>query len=111
MLDQLDKAKDLSTFRVSRYEEGRSSPGICTASFWKPHTLIDHPPAAPEAENDGTAATTTVPQPAPEPDWLGLFEGMDDIFGTYLDPNYPVNLDDFSFVEDLSPLDWNSVPS
>ncbi|KAF2207783.1 hypothetical protein CERZMDRAFT_114966 [Cercospora zeae-maydis SCOH1-5] len=44
-----------------------------------------------------------------EPDWHGLFEGMDDIFGTYLDPNYPVNLDDFSFVDDLSPLD--NIPS
>ena len=37
--------------------------------------------------------------PASNPEGLVLFEGMDDIFGTYLDPNYPLNLDDFSFHE------------
>lgn len=37
-----------------------------------------------------------------------LLEGMDDIFGTYLDPNYPVNLEDLSFLEDLDTVDWNT---
>ncbi|KAK5693228.1 hypothetical protein LTR17_025176 [Elasticomyces elasticus] len=37
---------------------------------------------------------------------LGLFDGMDDIFGTYMDPNYPVNLDDMSFLDDLQPFDY-----
>jgi hypothetical protein len=36
----------------------------------------------------------------------GLFEGIDDIFGTYLDPNYPVNLEDLSFLDDLGNVDW-----
>ena len=113
VLDQLEKAPDLAVFRVARgSEEGRNSPHICTASFWKPHTLVDHPTAdnaTAEADGTETAAPDEQQQPA-EADWTGLFEGMDDIFGTYLDPNYPVNLDDFSFVDDLSPLDW-SVPT
>ena len=36
----------------------------------------------------------------------GLFEGIDDIFGTYLDPNYPMNLEDLSFLDDLGAIDW-----
>ena len=39
-----------------------------------------------------------------------LFEGIDDIFGTYLDPNYPVNLEDLSFLDDLGNVDW-AAPS
>lgn len=114
VLDQLEKAPDLAVFRVTRgSEEGRHSPHICAASFWKPHTLVDHPTAdnaTAESEGNESAAPDVEQQPATEADWLGMFEGIDDIFGTYLDPNYPVNLDDISFVDDLSPLDW-SAPS
>ncbi|KAK3074593.1 hypothetical protein LTR53_002871 [Teratosphaeriaceae sp. CCFEE 6253] len=39
----------------------------------------------------------------------GLFDGMDDVFGTYMDPNYPVNLDDLSFLDDLQPLDYDNA--
>ncbi|RMZ27113.1 hypothetical protein D0859_08819 [Hortaea werneckii] len=39
---------------------------------------------------------------------VDLFNGMDDIFGTYLDPNYP-NLEDFSFVDNMQPFDWSSM--
>ncbi|KAI7292376.1 hypothetical protein KC315_g19500, partial [Hortaea werneckii] len=39
---------------------------------------------------------------------VDLFNGMDDIFGTYLDPNYP-NLEDFSFVDNMQPFDWSSI--
>ncbi|PIA99184.1 hypothetical protein CB0940_03341 [Cercospora beticola] len=113
VLDQLEKASDLSVFRIAAgSEEGRNSPHVCTASFWKPHTLVDHP-AADDPNADGAGAEVAAPnaqQQSTEADWHGLFEGMDDVFGTYLDPNYPVNLDDFSFVDDLSPLDWN-IPS
>ncbi|KAF7194045.1 Cutinase transcription factor 1 alpha [Pseudocercospora fuligena] len=112
VLEQLEKATDLSVFRVSRFaEEGPKSPGICTASFWKPHTLVPDQPLEANGIN-GSSADHSIPaanQQPTEADWTGLFEGMDDLFGTYLDPNYPVNLDDFSFVDDLSPLDWNSV--
>lgn len=34
-------------------------------------------------------------------DGSGLFEGIDDIFGTYLDPNYPVNLDFLDGIDNL----------
>ncbi|KAI7248977.1 hypothetical protein KC335_g18052, partial [Hortaea werneckii] len=39
---------------------------------------------------------------------VDLFNGMDDIFGTYLDPNYP-NLEDFSFMDNMQPFDWSSI--
>ncbi|KAM3423838.1 hypothetical protein BST61_g1236 [Cercospora zeina] len=113
VLDQLEKAPDLAVFRIAGGSDGgRNSPHVCTASFWKPHTMVDHPAADnPNADADGAdVAAPDVQQQSTEPDWHELFEGMDDIFGTYLDPNYPVNLDDFSFVDDLSPLDSN-VPS
>ncbi|KAK5109259.1 hypothetical protein LTR62_007241 [Meristemomyces frigidus] len=40
---------------------------------------------------------------------VGLFDGMDDVFGTYMDPNYPVNLDDLSFLDDMQPFDYNNA--
>ncbi|QIX01488.1 hypothetical protein AMS68_007005 [Peltaster fructicola] len=35
-----------------------------------------------------------------------LFEGIDDIFGTYLDPNYPVNLDFLDDHGNIDPGEW-----
>lgn len=111
VLDQLDRAPDLAVFRIAKAsEKGRHSPGICASSIGRPHTLIDHPSADnPTAAASADAGDTTAEgrQQQSETDWLNMFEGMDDIFGTYLDPNYPLMLDDFSFVDDLSPRDWN----
>lgn len=28
---------------------------------------------------------------------IALFDNMDDVFGTFMDPNYPLNLDDMSY--------------
>lgn len=36
-------------------------------------------------------------------DW---FTGMDDIFGTYLDPNNPISHDDLSFLDDFTMDEW-----
>jgi hypothetical protein len=55
--------------------------------------------ARPVDEADATAPTQL-------DDGQGLFEGIDDIFGTYLDPNYPVNLEDLSFLDNLGNVDW-----
>jgi hypothetical protein len=55
--------------------------------------------ARPVDEADTTATTQL-------DDGQGLFEGIDDIFGTYLDPNYPVNLEDLSFLDNLGNVDW-----
>lgn len=115
VLDEVNRVSDLSSFRVSRVSgRTRDSPGICTASLVRPHTIIDQredqDPEADGSTNEGATADHDVDgmstQYNPE-----LFEGMDDLFGTYMDPNYPVNLDDFSFVDDLSPLDWNAMPT
>lgn len=108
VLDQLNKTADLSSFRVGRFSEGRESPGICTASLVKPHTIIDDPD-----DVDGNAHQNSTATQNPDATAMAaqhgfeLFEGVDDIFQTYMDPNYPVNLDDFSFLDDTSPLDWN----
>ena len=37
---------------------------------------------------------------------INLFNNMDDVFGTFMDPNYPMNLDDVPF--NLTPWDWNA---
>lgn len=107
VLDQLNKTTDLSSFRVGRFNEGRDSPGICTASLVKPHTIIDDPD---DVDGNTNQHLTTAENPDPNAvatqNGFELFEGMDDIFQTYMDPNYPVNLDDFSFLDDTSPLDW-----
>jgi hypothetical protein len=42
------------------------------------------------------------------PDGINLFDNMDDVFGTFMDPNYPLNLDDMSFIDEISPFDWSA---
>ncbi|EME47128.1 hypothetical protein DOTSEDRAFT_165938 [Dothistroma septosporum NZE10] len=115
VLDEVNRISDLSSFRVSRIPDRiRDSPGICTASLSRPHTLIDqHDDHDTAAEGSTHADVATIPEANGVSTQYNpvLFEGMDDLFGTYMDPNYPVNLDDFSFVDDLSPLDWNAVPT
>jgi hypothetical protein len=108
VLDQLNKATDLATFRIATLPPGRESPGVCTASFLRPNTLIDG-----QTVEDAVvppANTSDTVQGAID-DGLALFDGVDDIFCTYLDPNYPVNLEDFSFMDGSNPFDWNGVSS
>lgn len=126
VLERLEKATDLSSFSIGR-EPRAASPGICTASMDKPHTLIDDRATGPtgnadEAGSGGIGLQGSVHDPTrdsaiggsapstaiPEHDGVDfLFEGIDDIFGTYLDPNLPVHLDDYAFTDDIPPLDWN----
>lgn len=39
----------------------------------------------------------------------GIFAGIDDIFGTYLDPNYPVNLDCLYDLGNLDTTEWSAI--
>lgn len=114
VLDELNKSNDLSNLRIGRNAEASAnSPGICAASLSRPDTLIDR------RSNDVAAGADAAPKTNPpvgieQPpngvdDGLNIFEGMDDVFDTFLDAGYPVNLDDFSFVDDLSPFDWTAI--
>jgi hypothetical protein len=113
VLDQLNKSTDLSSFRIGKIaESSRNSPGICAASLARPDTLIDGRTDNTAAETDAAPAIPPTGNEQPTngvDDGLGLFEGMDDVFDTFLDAGYPVNLDDFSFVDDLSPFDWSAI--
>jgi hypothetical protein len=85
----------------------------------KPHTLIDQPTsteleevasAAPATDSaiavDNSSSTTAMGANTFE----NLFDGVDDIFGTYLDLNNPLNLDDFPFMDNIGPIDWAALP-
>lgn len=114
VLDELNKSTDLSTFRIGRLvEAGANSPGDSAASFARPDTLIDSKPGNDVEETSAAPVLSGgINQPVnAADDGLNLFEGMDDLFGTFLDATagYPVNLDDFSFTDDLSPFDWSTT--
>lgn len=126
VLDELDKAPSLSSFRIKR--------GVVTGPGpWRVgpedidgirSELHDVPPCPDDingarsgllealpAADAGAAEVVDMPADAviegpylgsqSAQDFTSLFDGMDDIFGTYLDPNYPVNLDDFTFGDEL----------
>lgn len=114
VLEELNKSTDLSNFRIGRLAEAsrNNSPGICTASLARPDTLIDGKSVNVSAETETAPIDPPVGNEQPPngaEDGLGLFEGMDDVFDTFLDAAYPTNLDDFSFVDDLSPFEWNTI--
>ena len=111
VLDEIDKAPDLSSCRILRAAEtNRASPGICPASLSRPTTLLGDSANEHARESELTSSNVRLDpnhhiSSAMNHDTFGLLEGMDDIFGTYLDPNYPVNLDDFSFGDDVATFD------
>ncbi|SMY21800.1 unnamed protein product [Zymoseptoria tritici ST99CH_1A5] len=100
VLDELNKATDLAAFRISRIAPtGAESPGYCTASLARPDTLIDGRTAEARVVPADGGEDGSVPGQATQDDGVALFSGMDDLFTAYLDPNYPINLDDFSFMD------------
>lgn len=125
VLDELKTAPDLSQFRIQRPNKGqRMLAGFATVCRDQGEPVIngqrnsDNPDPLPNTSRnlllrDMNENTATVDPPLPPQQQdvgQGLFEGMDDIFGTYLDPNYPVNLDDLgSFLDDFgNNVDWTA---
>jgi hypothetical protein len=84
----------------------------------KPHTLIDQRTStelevasATRANDSAVAIDNSSSTTITGADQFGnLFDGVDDIFGTYLDLNNPLNLDDFPFMDNIGPIDWTALP-
>ncbi|KAK4580173.1 hypothetical protein LTR86_000376 [Recurvomyces mirabilis] len=111
--DEMDKAPSLASFRVTREVQRRAAegekeknvpcmPAITGERMGLTDGLPSEQAAVQGAVDEQTAPLTATPteQTLVEGSF-GLFDGMDDVFGTYLDPNYPVNLDDLSFLDDM----------
>ncbi|KAF2770759.1 hypothetical protein EJ03DRAFT_290611 [Teratosphaeria nubilosa] len=116
VLEGLYKAPSLESFRIPRGGgAGREADKPCAPDISGARSGLELPSDIANATNSvqqpaltsGTNGNATLPTGVPGN--ADLFDGMDDVFGTYLDPNYPVNLDDMSFIEDLPPFDWNQL--
>ena len=115
VLDQLDRAQDLSSFRIKRNHKMDDLIPPPTACH---HGVGAAPILVTEGEDlsvedvnqqvDTVAAVGSSVDQQAIPDGFNLFDNMDDVFGTFMDPNYPLNLDDMSFMDDISPFDWNA---
>lgn len=57
---------------------------------------------------DGVAPILDAVEQQLVPEGINLFDNMDDVFGTFMDPNYPLNLDDMSFIDEISPFEWTT---
>ena len=117
--DELRRAPNLSHFRIHRpSKDQRVLAGFASACRDHGEPVIngqmntDAEPLPTTDRNlllrDMAEHSNEVDGAAPSQldDGQGLFEGIDDIFGTYLDPNYPVNLEDLSFLDNLGTVDW-----
>ncbi|RMX81621.1 hypothetical protein D0869_06680 [Hortaea werneckii] len=80
-----------------------SAPAAASAASGDKATIANHPASSSHAQDRGGSGSG-----GNDGGGVDLFNGMDDIFGTYLDPNYP-NLEDFSFVDNMPPFDWSSI--
>jgi hypothetical protein len=121
--DELRRAPNLSHFRINRpSKDQRVLAGFANACRDEGEPVINGQKNA-DVEilptTDRNLLRRDMAEPSNEADAAalaqldagqGLFEGIDDIFGTYLDPNYPVNLEDLSFLDDLGNVDW-AAPS
>ena len=118
VLDQLDRAPDLASFRIRRNLRNIPKGDV---DFIPLPTACHHGigaalPTAADAVNaedaiqtaDTVAPMVNTAEQQMLPDGINLFDNMDDVFGTFMDPNYPLNLDDMSFIDEISPFDWNA---
>jgi hypothetical protein len=117
--DELRRAPNLSHFRIHRpSKDQRVLAGFANACRDEGEPVINgqkNSDVEPLPTNDRNSTRGEMAEPSNEADAAALaqldagqclFEGIDDIFGTYLDPNYPVNLEDLSFLDDLGNVDW-----
>jgi len=119
VLDELERAPDLASFRIRRNKHSETDekdlippPTACHHGVGAVHTLVGSNGETPGQQSevaDAVAEVTAETLPAVQQyGGMDLFDNMDDVFGTFMDPNYPMNLDDLSFVDDLTPFDWNA---
>jgi hypothetical protein len=121
--DELRRAPNLSPFRVQRpSKDQRMLAGFASACRDHGEPVINgqhNADVEPLPSTSRNLLRRDMAEPTSEADAAALtqldvgqelFEGIDDIFGTYLDPNYPVNLEDLSFLDDLGNVDW-AAPS
>ena len=113
VLEEMDRAPDLASFRLRRTRGPPNQEVVFppAGELIGPPTVCTHRPGdvkTPEvvgsAEPSAEAAALPATNGAAAD--LNIFDNMDDVFGTFMDPNYPLNLDDMSFVDDLTPWDW-----
>lgn len=120
VLEEMDRAPDLASFRIRRVKGGPGGVVYPPAGeLIPPPTVCDHRPGdvkSPQLDTPGVGGAPATQNGAMgmenggeggTADGLNIFDNMDDVFGTFMDPNYPLNLDDVSFVDDLTPWDWN----
>ncbi|KAK5118648.1 hypothetical protein LTR85_008113 [Meristemomyces frigidus] len=123
VLEELDRAPNLSSFRVPRAPQaalgqvagaGAAKDPPCMPMLNGERTSLTAPMpgtangVATDGEPDPSPSASQVAVQHPTQYGLDLFDGMDDVFGGYLDLNNP-NLDDFSFVDSLQPFDWDET--
>lgn len=121
VLDELDRAPSLASFRVPRVSQAalgqvaaaaHDSPCMPTLNGERTSLIAPMPNAgdavSTNGEPDPSPSASQIAVQYPTQDELDLFNGMDDVFGGYLDLNNP-NMDDFSFLDSLQPFDWNDA--
>jgi len=116
--DQIDQAVNLASFRIPRsYGQQRGEP---TSDIMMPNntTLASPQPVTPTTNSRRELSRLAEPDPAlqyPGPPLNDasqvdahdhdLFDNMDDVFSTFMDLNFPLNLNDLSFADDFRPFD------
>jgi hypothetical protein len=117
VLDELERTDDLASFRIRRNKQGKKDdkdliapPTACFHGVGAQTSLPDGEgqPDRPEHEAVEAIANTGIADGIVQTgNGQNMFDDtFDDVFSTFLDPNYPT-LDDLSFMEDLTPFDWN----
>lgn len=103
---EIERAPDLARFRITREAQrkaGERPRSPCAPDLNGNRMGLEVPAdgaaPGPTLVEGAVGAVDGIEGPAGQQGWGGLFDGVDDVFATYLDPNYPVNLEDLGFLE------------
>lgn len=118
VVDELCRVPNITSFRIRRPAQDRELQGFASACKHDGEAVdFQTSEAARPLPNDNrnilvqqTQSNYNPTKDMPSPS-NGLFEGIDDIFGTYLDPNYPVNLDFLDDISNLETSEWTTSHS
>lgn len=114
VIEELNREPSISCLRMKRPPATSDKLEAVTSACKHDGEAVEFQDAANDVTSTDPLVSDQLPASATTDHAIagnGLFEGIDDIFGTFMDPNYPVNLDFLDGAGNFNAGEWISGPT